>query len=297
MDQVRESLSYHCFVLRVPIDADLITIKKSFRRAAHRYHPDANSPWRNAERFKDVVKSYRYLESYHTRPKPVGQPAVEKPVSTQYRNPVRTPFGDRFTHWLGSWIPSIAKEPRIMDDVGVNPKKTDPMVLSLSVSEMIYRLEHSDNHFVRIEACWAFMQKDRWKAYPILIRMLNDPDDQVRKEVISILGIMGSTAAIPHIRRFLTYPDAGVCCAAIRSIRRIGGAEADRIQAKIQSRRGILWKFWWWNSLDREDRLSLKGNSIPEIAFLTARFLHKKTNLSHFLLLKELGFKPNMAHR
>jgi len=42
--------------------------------------------------------------------------------------------------------------------------------------------------------------------------------------------------------------------------------------------------------------LPLQGNSIPEIAFLTARFLHKKTHLPHFLLLKELGFKPNMAH-
>lgn len=57
-------------ILEVPRTADKDTIKKAYRRLAHKYHPD--KPTGNAEKFKEINIAYEQIKDAPTPTAPSG---------------------------------------------------------------------------------------------------------------------------------------------------------------------------------------------------------------------------------
>ncbi len=61
----------HCEVLGVGEDASLKEIKKAYRRAVKRYHPDSRNPEQDAEaKLQRVLSAYHALTSEDAKNKP-----------------------------------------------------------------------------------------------------------------------------------------------------------------------------------------------------------------------------------
>lgn len=70
-------------ILDVPVSANFRQIKKAFRKAAAKYHPDTNGGGGNPRMFSSVVEAYRRLENVEDKRKRSGSFK-----SKRYRNGV-----------------------------------------------------------------------------------------------------------------------------------------------------------------------------------------------------------------
>jgi HEAT repeat protein len=94
-----------------------------------------------------------------------------------------------------------------------------------TMEELVGLLRSHDNAGLRNSAVEA-LEKLLSRAVPVLCRHVDDPDHDVRKFVIDILGSIGDAAAVPLLIRALDDPDPNVCAAAAENLGKIGDAQA-----------------------------------------------------------------------
>jgi HEAT repeat protein len=94
-----------------------------------------------------------------------------------------------------------------------------------TMEELVGLLRSQDNAGLRNSAVEA-LEKLRSRAVPVLCRHVADPDHDVRKFVIDILGSIGDPAAVPLLIKALDDTDPNVCAAAAENLGKIGDAQA-----------------------------------------------------------------------
>ncbi|MFZ3208083.1 MAG: HEAT repeat domain-containing protein, partial [Geobacteraceae bacterium] len=93
------------------------------------------------------------------------------------------------------------------------------------IEELIDMLRSHDNVGLRNSAV-ELLERLGEQAMPNLCRHVDDPDNDVRKFVLDILGNIGDVAAVPLLVRALDDPDPNVSAAAAENLGKIGDPRA-----------------------------------------------------------------------
>jgi len=202
----RDKIRKCCAILGVPEDADMKQIKSVYHARAARLHPDRrpNDPVA-AEAFKKINVAYQLLRKHHRktamRPAPEDEPA-EKPAAPppgkaapgretpttqrpapgqpEHRTPEYKPPGTGLGMAPG---PSTTRKP----SPGAAPTCT--------VEELVLRLKHSQNQYLRVHAARALREEGGREAVWALLPALQDPSAVVVAEAAAALGALRARIA------------------------------------------------------------------------------------------------------
>lgn len=94
-----------------------------------------------------------------------------------------------------------------------------------TLNGLIGLLSSADNAGLRNSAVEA-LERLKSRGVPLLLRHLKDPDHDVRKFIVDILGNIGDRSSIPALVEALRDPDANVSAAAAENLGKIGDARA-----------------------------------------------------------------------
>jgi HEAT repeat protein len=89
------------------------------------------------------------------------------------------------------------------------------------IEELIALLRSSDNAGLRNAAVEILVRLGA-EAVPALNSYVTDPDHDVRKFIIDIMGSIGDASFVPVLIRALNDPDSNVCTAAVENLGKIG---------------------------------------------------------------------------
>jgi HEAT repeat protein len=164
----REKAAQCRAILGVREGAAPADLKKAFRRKAVALHPDAHpgDPLA-ADAFKKVTAAYEYLKTLarEDRKKTKKETAITKAPKTGEQRPR-----------------------------SANAQKTG----SLPIEELLIRLRHSDNPYVRLHAVRAIAAAGGKAASWAIIQALTDPDRKVVVEAVkSIAALRARIAVMP----------------------------------------------------------------------------------------------------
>jgi curved DNA-binding protein CbpA len=198
-DVLNKTLNYYN-ILQIETDATVTQIKKAYKKLVLKYHPDVNKEESDSEKFKEITKAYNVLKDNELR--------------TEYD--IRLQQNISFLHKIDfeyCYHAFIRKKEKIFnifkiifknitmkkDDKNINKMYNNNAffdydiefkneLLEISVEELEERLLYSENTYVRVNAAIALGYKNEKKTYSSLEKMLNDPNDEVKKSVIWAIG-------------------------------------------------------------------------------------------------------------
>lgn len=111
------------------------------------------------------------------------------------------------------------------------------------VEQLLNLLRNEDNAGLRNSAAEAVIRLGAMCAAP-LIAMVNDPDADVRKFVIDVMGAVGDRIFVPALLSALRDPEVNVASSAAEQLGAIGdGSAADPLMQAILSRDEVLFRF------------------------------------------------------
>ncbi len=171
----------HYEILGISRDADLKTIKSSYRKLVKKYHPDVN---------KDKSsKASKYFETitaaYNTLIHPDKRRAYDSRLDGRHEGSSFYVFPFRE---LGKWISTFNIYRMLFSEKNVskNTSETDPAVLNLTQDELLQRILYSKNRHVQIHAVRVLLLKTERHVYLDLLRLLyTGIHEEVKMEILS----------------------------------------------------------------------------------------------------------------
>ncbi len=139
------------------------------------------------------------------------------------------------------------------------------------VEELVALLRSSDNAGLRNAAVETLVRLGA-ETVPALISFVTDPDHDVRKFIIDIMGSIGDASFVPVLIRALDDPDSNVCTAAVENLGKIGDQRSVGPLLKTLERPDV------WLQYAALEALGRIGGPVPvsAIAPLAAHYLLKK---------------------
>jgi HEAT repeat protein len=139
------------------------------------------------------------------------------------------------------------------------------------VTALVEMLRSHDNAGMRNSAAETLERVGR-QTLPILNRYVADPDPDVSKFVIDILGCIGDSVSVPFLLGALSDPDPNVCAAAAENLGKIGDVAAVPHLLQALAREDLWLRYTTLESLCRI------GQSVPlsSVAPLAGEKLLKK---------------------
>ncbi|HKZ16333.1 MAG TPA: HEAT repeat domain-containing protein [Geobacteraceae bacterium] len=116
--------------------------------------------------------------------------------------------------------------------------------------ELIALLRSQDNAGLRNAAVEILVRLGA-KAVPALHPYVNDPDHDVRKFIIDIMGSIGHPSFVPFLKRALDDPDANVRSAAVENLGKMGDQSAVKPLLKLLDRPDVWLQFTILEALGR----------------------------------------------
>lgn len=219
-------------ILDVPVSASFRQIKKAFRKAAAKYHPDSNNGYGNPQLFSRVVEAYRHLEKRfakrHKIPVEVKKETLEPIVTQPHRPPASkttksySPFSETKEYKprqkrrqnyhpkpIYQTIPKPASKPQPL------PIPIDSLFSNLSLPELEKKMDRSTSETEKGDFARILVRRFRWLALPALNRALLNASPQLKQDILDCMAELGDWASINTIGDYLHDSDYRVACHAL----------------------------------------------------------------------------------
>jgi HEAT repeat protein len=118
------------------------------------------------------------------------------------------------------------------------------------MQELIGLLRSQDNAGLR-NAAVEILVRLGTKAVPTLHPYVNDPDHDVRKFIVDIMGSIGHPSFVPFLIRALDDPDANVRSAAVENLGKMGDQSAAKPLLKLLNRQDVWLQYTILEALGR----------------------------------------------
>jgi hypothetical protein len=271
-------------ILNVSRDVDLSEIKKAYRHAVHLYHPDANGGIGDPEKFKEVVKAYKHLQTHHK----------------SYGIKPRKSFIDTIKGNIQSAIPNKWRQAK-SDTQDEAPKRRrtsrrdefatlDPVLLKLSFKELRLRFCKSDNDYVKRQSARALTYLFGAGAIPLFKQELEICSATVAEEIIYCLGLIGDREAITIIEKYIRHNEIKLSWAAVKALQNIDNGYAKTLLDMIEKEgRAIRHAILHFVETLHVRKLVRNGVIIHSEMYI-ARYLRAHTHKPMPMILEEMGF-------
>jgi len=167
---------------------------------------------------------------------------------------------------------------------------------------------HSDNSLIRLKAS-DFLEEIGKNDIPALVYLAKDSRLSLAKEVIAILGKIGSKEAIHHLEGFVDHPNKAIKLETIQSLKKIADGACNKILVKflhdeeeeVRARAALSLKYFGDNKISgsvmqlAENKDFKKRSKVEKKALLN--FLAKTKNSEICSLLQSLLKKWSILSR
>jgi len=171
-------------LLEVTRDDPPEKIKKAYKRAVLKYHPDISRTRLTEESFKMVLHAYQILRDPQRRSKYDHDLSLQRPGTFS-----RAVCTVQDTNWLSSIYYQIClswrKFPRCENPAFLNPDKT---IQKLGFEELKKKFLFSSNYFVRLNAAAALRYLETSESVHCIISALPGLDYRLAREVLNMIG-------------------------------------------------------------------------------------------------------------
>lgn len=264
--------------------ATLDEIKKAFRKAVRKYHPDMNGGHGNPYKFGEVIKAYNCLK----KSKAATGVAIEKPA------------GRGIKTWLEKITTVLTKQVRITVDVKKaetlkkrtrrQSRQVDPLILRMSFEELRFRFTQSNNDYVKMQAARALAILFGAKSFFTLKKGLGNASLQVCEEIIYLFGIIGNEDAVRLLEVCARHPNVKVACCAVNALQHLNRGQALSVLKKLEKEGRALRTAISQYFDTRKTRKLLQGWTMDDSEFYIARALRNQTRQPLPIILRELGW-------
>lgn len=216
--------------------ATLEDLKKAYRQAVLRYHPDSARGKGDPEKFNSVVSAYRQLTELYEK---------NRHSSTRsHQGPYQRTRTERPSHRTGPLV--------------------DQATTTMPIYSLIRILENSENPFVRMVAIEALVAKRSPTAHHLLLNYLYKTDAATQKRIIRILGREKLSIATSALFQFVADHDLELKLEAIRALEQISVFNRAKILEQLKELEVNHWKEWVQPFKSKVTGL-LKGIKVPKL--------------------------------
>ncbi|MBF0236336.1 MAG: HEAT repeat domain-containing protein [SAR324 cluster bacterium] len=210
-------------VLGVPPSASFEELKRAYRRAVLRYHPDTAKETGNAEKFNAVIQAYNHLKLKHEK-----KPGMSRTMHFYQPPPYAGP----------------AQSSRYTSQTGNNAREShvDNQTYQMSLEELISCLEFSDNLYVRRVAIEAIALKKTSESLDYLISLLNKSDAKTQQMIIESLGQKELHQAKAALFPLIFNSNVDIAIGAIKSLEKIQPINRRKIIQALKRETLSPWK-------------------------------------------------------
>jgi len=277
-------MNHYFAILRVKPGSNIREIKKAYRRAVIKYHPDTNGGRGNTDRFKEVVTAYKALQKHY---KSIGVKQTAPQTNSNF-------IFLRIYYSLRDMIKHSSDAPQRF----IRPRKRkiydgtfiDPLVTSIPYEDLKLRFYESNNIHVRQQAARALAYNNAKEAVDILKPELETASQGFLVELIFCFGLIPLDSSIKILKRFAGSRDIRVACAAVNALQNIDRELARKtLSSVIRDGKGLTAIFT--KRAEAKEVLKLiKLGLFEKSEFYIARAVRTKTGLPLQVVLKELGW-------
>ena len=264
--------------------ANLDEIKKAFRKAVRKHHPDMNGGYGNPYKFGEVIKAYNILKKSPTVPGVTIEKAAPRGIKV----------------WLVKITNALTKEVKLTArerNSGIIRKRkrrqsrqVDPLILRMSFEELRFRFTQSNNDYVKMQAARALAILFGAKSLFTLKKGLGNSSLQVCEEIIYLFGVIGNKNAIRLLEKCMRHPNVKIACCAVNALQHINRGPAQSLLNKLEKEgRGLRTAISQYFDT-RKARKLLQGWTMDDSEFYIARALRKQTRQPLPIILRELGW-------
>jgi len=271
-------------ILKVRPEADLLEVKKAYRKSVQKYHPDANGGVGNPEMFKLVVKAYREIQNHH---KSMGIKPVQKspfPAKAYIDS-----FFAKFNFTVASAKPVEPEYRAQRRDVYISAD-VDPLLADLDFDELTLRLAASDNDKVKMLAARALAVAYGVDAVPVLAMELQTASVELAEKIVLSLGLVDHSNSAEILAKYVRNRSVKVATAAVNALRKMSQSNSQKILRKLEREGRSVYHLIRHLFGDKNERELVKKGIIDKSEFRLASVLGVKTGQSIPVILKELGW-------
>jgi hypothetical protein len=271
-------------ILKVKPGADFLVVKRAYRKAVQRYHPDVNGGVGNPEMFKLVVKAYREIQNHH---RSIGiKPAVKNPI------PVISSISSFFAKYGFSALRNTQPGP------GMRAKRRkiyisadiDPLLADLDFDELTLRLASSDNDMVKMLAARALAVAYSVDSVPVLAMELRSSSAELAVEIIYSLSLINHTCSAQVLERYVRNKNVKVATAAVNALRNMSRSYAMIVLRNLEREGRSIYHLARQLFGSRKDRELVSRGILDKSEFRLASVLGFRTGQPIPIVLKELGW-------
>ena len=258
--------------LGVTTSASLEELKRAYRRAVLRYHPDSAAGGGNPEKFSAALRAYELLKSNHEQNHFSAHPTQHGSQNQQRRA----------NHFQG---------------------ELDDLTAQMPVEELIRYLENTDNPHVRMIAIKALALKKNSLAIRYLLNLLHHHNAETKCTIIRIMGESKLHQAGSALFSWLVDQEPEVAFETVKSLEVINPANRIQIVQYLKKEDASLWppvlapirRLYQRLELGRKQMKALGGillhnQNISTEQLQIALLLQKKHQLLLGTILTKLGY-------
>lgn len=184
-----KKINNHYELLEVEPQSDTQSIKRAYKRAVLKYHPDVCKRRDAVENFRNILEAYKVLADERSRK------LYDLDLKAERRHPLRKSrsenkarsqakkANDRHAIW-GVWYYLLFQFISIPDVYQMNRISLDPLVRKMKDNELESRFFESQNRYVKINAMHALRKKRRLTSLSKILSQIHQLERPLIRETI-----------------------------------------------------------------------------------------------------------------
>lgn len=252
-------------VLGVTPGVTLNELKRAYRRAVLRYHPDSALGKGNPEKFNAVLQAYTLLKlKYENNKNAFGS----------------SDFSGNIKRTNSKTNSKPKKNEKEIDG------QLDIITSQLPLDDLVDFIKFSDNFHVHRIAINAIIAKEHTNGFEYLIEFMRQSTPEMQQRIIRALGQKKLHQASSVLLPLIFHPNIDIAMEAIKSLERICVDNRDKVLVALWKEFEPPWYAFWDKYVKKQT-----GDNIPEKGKLGDILLHSqkisKKQLELSLLLQK----------
>lgn len=262
--------------------ATLEELKRAYRQAVLRYHPDTARGRGNPEKFNAVLQAYQLLKQKYDKSTTAARlhRAAQTKAQTAFAQRSPTQNAETTFHWL-----------------------VDDQTSQIPLQELIFCLENTENPYVRMVAIEAIAMKKNPAGIQYLLDLLPKTNAMTQRYIIRVLGQKDLYQVHAHLFAFIFSPDLDIALEAIKALEKINQINRGKVLSALKREFSSPWRRFcaalqqsWQLVLghvpptDKLGSILLKHHKISEEQLELSLLLQKRFHLLLGQILRQLDY-------